>query len=198
MSRVMSEEKREQEPPPPSLSPPPPTPKQPEFKKDMASAACEPLNVNATEPDAEVEESSEAGEIAPLNSRLLGGIIDSLVGLGLYYSVIWLMPDVLERFAWLLVAGYWITRDSLPFLKGQSIGKMAMKIKVVKVDGSELIGDWQTAIVRNVILLIPFFGLIEAIILITRESKSDRGKRLGDDWAKTKVVNAPDVEAGQD
>jgi len=194
----MSEENEKKDPPPPSLSPPPPTPKEPELPSGPPRAAAEPLEVKTKPATVDVEDSNEAGEIAPLNSRLLGGIIDSLVGLGLYFTVIWLLPDFFERFAWLLVAAYWITRDSLPFLKGQSIGKMAMKTKVVKLDGSETIGDWPTAIVRNVALLVPFFGAVEAIILITRDNKAERGRRLGDEWAKTKVVNAPDSTEDQD
>lgn len=194
----MSEENEKKDPPPPSLSPPPPTPKQPDLPPGPPRSTAQPVDVEKIEPIEEVEESNEAGEIAPLNSRLLGGILDSLVGLGLYFSVMWLLPEFFERIAWVLVAAYWITRDSLPFLKGQSVGKMAMKTKVVKADGSDIIGDWPTAIVRNVALMVPFFGLVEAIILITRDSKPERGRRLGDEWAKTKVVNAPEVESAQD
>ena len=196
---MMSEENEKKDPPPPSLSPPRPEPKEPAISSAPSGpppASVEPLKVQTKEPES--EDSEEAGELAPLNSRLLGGIIDSLVGLGLYYSVVWLLPGMFERFAWVLVAAYWITRDSLPFLNGQSIGKMAMKTKVVKLDGSEMIGDWQTAIVRNVGLIIPFFGLVEAIILITRDNKPEKGKRLGDEWAKTKVVNAPTESPDQD
>lgn len=93
-----------------------------------------------------------------------------------------------------------MTRDSLPFLKGQSIGKTAMKLKVVKKDGSDLVNDWQTGAIRNILMVVPFFGpLIEAIVLVSRDGKPEKGLRLGDDYAKTKVVVwRPEEEAEGD
>jgi uncharacterized RDD family membrane protein YckC len=193
----MSENEEKHVPPPPSLTPPAPPPPEPEVSRERGTSAPVDLKTRLDQPES--EDSLEAGSLAPLNSRLLGGLIDGMVGAGISFTVAWFMPTFLERFAWLLAAAYWVTRDSLPFLKGQSIGKMAMKIRVVKQDGGDMIGDWQTAIVRNAALLVPFFGaLVEAIVLISRDSRPDRGSRLGDDWAKTKVVNAPNPTEGHD
>jgi uncharacterized RDD family membrane protein YckC len=88
-----------------------------------------------------------------------------------------------------------ITRDSLPFLGGQSVGKKAMTIKVVTMDGQSLSGNWEKAAIRNAVLIIPFFPLVELLILLTREGKPDRGRRLGDEWAQTQVILAPDLPA---
>ena len=90
-----------------------------------------------------------------------------------------------------------ITRDSLPFLGGQSVGKKAIKIKVVTMDGQSLAGNWEKSAIRNAALSIPFFPLVELLILLTREEKPDRGRRLGDEWAKTRVMLAPDLPAEQ-
>jgi len=39
--------------------------------------------------------------------------------------------------------------------------------------------------------MIPFFALVEIFILLSREGKPDHGRRLGDEWAKTKVIVVP-------
>lgn len=69
---------------------------------------------------------------------------------------------------------------------GATLGKMAMKLKVVKQDGSAL--DWQGAIVRNVLRIIDgfFFYLVGAIAVWMSKSK----QRLGDMAAHTIVVRA--------
>ncbi|GAB4421779.1 MAG: hypothetical protein OHK0039_37120 [Bacteroidia bacterium] len=82
---------------------------------------------------------------------------------------------------------YMVTRDALPFLDGQSVGKKLMKIRAVSADGAPLTNNWGPAIIRNVVLFIPFFPLVELIVLLTNPQKL----RLGDQWAKTKVVVEP-------
>ena len=86
-----------------------------------------------------------------------------------------------------MIAGlaYFITRDALPFLDGQSIGKKAMNIRAVTEDGQPLTNNWGPVIIRNIVLAIPFFPLIELIVMLTNERK----QRLGDQWAKTRVVS---------
>jgi uncharacterized RDD family membrane protein YckC len=73
---------------------------------------------------------------------------------------------------------YFLLRDAL--FGGQSIGKKAMKYAAVREDGSSLAGDFGASATRNVSLLIP---LVDAIFVLMDKP------RLGDGWAKTKVVN---------
>jgi len=193
-------EEEKNDPPPPSLSKPDSGPPPPSLSKPEAAPAMPPAGGNAGPPvvqqapatiDSQEEEGDELthGVTAPLNPRLIAAVIDGLVAMGLYLIAWKLLPGFLDKVAWLLQFAYWVTRDSLPFLKGQSIGKTAMKLKVQKKDGTSMINDWQTAIVRNIPMLIPIFGpLVEAIVLFSRDSKPERGLRLGDEWAKTKVV----------
>ncbi|GAB4014594.1 hypothetical protein GCM10028808_37510 [Spirosoma migulaei] len=87
-----------------------------------------------------------------------------------------------------IAIAYMLTKDALPetggFLGGQSIGKKLMGIKAIKEDtGASLVGDYGTAITRQVSLMIPFFGFVDALMVF-----SDEGKRFGDKWAKTIVV----------
>jgi uncharacterized RDD family membrane protein YckC len=115
-------------------------------------------------------------------------VIDLLVGLGVTIGCIWLLPGLLEWIGQLVGLAYFVTRDSLPFLNGQSVGKKAMKLKVTTLEGDSLTGNWKAALIRNGILLIPFFALVELYLLLIRENGADRGRRLGDEWAKTRVI----------
>ncbi|MDX2246499.1 MAG: RDD family protein [Bacteroidia bacterium] len=94
--------------------------------------------------------------------------------------------SVIPVLGWIVGIGYGLTRDSLPFLDGQSLGKKLLKLRAVTDDGQSLSGNWGPGIIRNVVLFIPFFGIVELIVLLTNKE----GKRLGDQWAKTKVIVA--------
>ncbi len=70
---------------------------------------------------------------------------------------------------------------------GQTVGKMAVKIKVVKEDGTKI--DYVDAFVRTLLLFIDFIPvlfLLGAILIWT----SDKKQRLGDRAARTIVVTA--------
>ena len=126
--------------------------------------------------------------IAPFNTRCIAAIIDIVVAAGITIGLDLILPDFAGKIAWLAGAAYLVTRDSLPFLGGQSIGKKAMKIQAVTLEGNSLVGTWNSAIARNLVLIIPLFALVELFVLLTREEKPERGRRLGDEWAKTKVI----------
>lgn len=180
--------------PPPDLSMPPPPPVLPSRGTSspapaMPSGAADSVRVNLRNSSDEAE--SSATGLAPFNTRAIAAIIDSVVSLGLMVAIIWLLPVFAGKIGWLAGIGYLITRDSLPFLGGQSVGKKAMNIKVVTLEDKSLVGNWEVAAIRNGVLLIPFFAFIELYILLTREDKPERGFRLGDEWAKTKVIMAP-------
>ncbi len=109
-------------------------------------------------------------------NRILAYIIDVLIIAALSF-----VPYV----GWAVGIAYALTRDALPFLDGQSVGKKAMNIRAVTEDGLPLTNNWGPAIIRNIVLLIPIFPLIELIVLLTNDKK----QRLGDQWAKTRVVS---------
>ncbi len=185
--------------PKPSLRPPdlpkpniqPPTPPVPDFAPPPEPPAAAPdpgvkVNVRVAEkPNVEIEE-TDVEELAGINPRVVAAVIDFLVMAG-----IWLVLDIFlpGSLAWLAGAAYFLCRDALPFLGGQSVGKKAMKIRAVTRDGSEpLTGNWAASIVRNVTLLILPFGIVELVMVLQREDSQDHGRRFGDDWAKTKVI----------
>lgn len=126
---------------------------------------------------------------ADAGQRFAAAFIDGMVGYA--PSLILGLLDYRLAFIGLIVQiGYLFTKDALPmvsgFLGGQSIGKKIMNIKVVKEDtGASIVGDYGTAITRQVSLIIPLFGIVDALMVF-----SDSRKRFGDQWAKTIVVKA--------
>lgn len=134
--------------------------------------------------DADDEEITKPGGDASFEARVVATIIDSFIAVGIY-MVLASMWTLLGNLALL---GYLLTRDALPFLEGQSIGKKIMKLRAVTMEGTSLSGNWQASIVRNLSLVIPFFGLVEAYMLYSRQGGGGPLQRFGDEWAKTRVV----------
>lgn len=98
----------------------------------------------------------------------------------------------LSDLGYLVIIALWLTRDALPFLDGQSIGKKLFKIQAVDEAGKPLTGRWKESALRNILLIILGLGhLVELIVLFTRQGKPEAGRRLGDDIAKTKVIHVP-------
>jgi uncharacterized RDD family membrane protein YckC len=138
------------------------------------------------------EEDEPPSDTAPFNTRGIAAVIDLFMAIGLQIALSMLLPAILGRFIWAVGVAYILTRDSLPFLGGQSVGKKAMHLKVVTLDGKPLTGNWEPGLIRNAVLCLPFIGpALELFILLTREGKPDQGRRLGDEWAKTKVIVVP-------
>lgn len=88
---------------------------------------------------------------------------------------------------WLAGLGYVLTRDALPFLDGQSIGKKLVGLRVVDESGAAITGNYGPCVIRNAVLFIPFFALVELVVMLTNEDTL----RLGDQWGKTRVVVVP-------
>lgn len=78
---------------------------------------------------------------------------------------------------------YFLLRDSIGFLDGQSIGKKAMKILVVKSNGNNIKDDLGAGVIRNLSLIIPLFNILDAFMVTSKD-----GLRYGDKWAETRVV----------
>ncbi len=182
--------------PPPDLPKPPPPP-EPVVTESGPAAGTPAVNVRIREVGAEADETPKAGTLAPFNTRIVAAVIDTLAAAGLQIAAMLILPAFAHKIAWLLGIGYLVTRDSLPFLGGQSVGKKAMKLQAVTKEGKPLTGNWEAALVRNAILMIPFFGLIELFVLLSREGKPEHGMRLGDEWAKTKVIVAQPPPAAE-
>ena len=119
--------------------------------------------------------------------RFIAAFIDSLVG-AIPFLIFTSISYRLTIIGQIVIIGYFLTKDALPatggFLGGQSIGKKLMNIKVIKeATGASLLGDYGTSIIRQVSLMIPLFGFVDALMVF-----SSNGQRFGDQWAKTIVI----------
>lgn len=134
--------------------------------------------------DEDIEDGQEPGTSASFENRVIAAIIDCFIAGGVYA----VLAMVSGTIGWLAMMAYLLTKDALPFLDGHSLGKRIMKLRAVSLEGKSLSGDWQSSIVRNLPLIIPFFGFVELYVLFTRKGNPPPLRRLGDEWAKTKVV----------
>lgn len=149
------------------------------------ATTTDPYTAPATDPvSADLAAVTVTAPEAPLGSRIGAYLID--IGVVIVISLVF--SRISSALGSVLTIAYMLTRDSLPFLDGQSLGKKLLKIKAVTEDGKSLSGNWQPGLVRNAVLFIPFFPIVELIILITNQGKPIGLRRLGDQWAKTKVI----------
>ena len=201
---VPAPEVKKDGPPPPDIKKGPPAPPVPSMVtggKSGASGAPTTgtgLNVKIKAGDGGAEEDGprEDDNRAGLGERVGGFLIDVLVCVGIGAVLTKIIPfNFLDRVADLAAIAYLLTRDSLPFLKGQSLGKKAVGIRVETLDGNGISENWQAGLVRNAALIVPPFWVVELVVLLTREDKPEAGMRLGDEWAKTRVVKVAKVAA---
>jgi len=101
------------------------------------------------------------------------------------------VPAFIPVIGWIWAILYIWTKDALPFLGGQSIGKKVVGLRVIHLEtGKPIKGDYGAAITRQLSLAIPFFGFVDACMVFSSESR-----RFGDKWAGTIVVkNSPALD----
>ena len=111
---------------------------------------------------------------------LLIGVIGSILGLGVVSRTAGWGIGLLSFIIFLAYFTY------LEGSKGQTIGKMVTKIKVVGEDGGKI--DMNQAFTRNILRVID--GLLAYLIGAILIWRSDKKQRLGDRIAKTVVIKA--------
>jgi len=112
---------------------------------------------------------------------LIIGVVGSIIGFG--------MMEMGKVPWWLGLVDFIIFIVYFTYLegsRGQTIGKMITKIKVVREDGKPI--DMNQAFTRNILRIID--GLIIYLIGAILIWRSDKKQRLGDSIAKTVVVKA--------
>jgi uncharacterized RDD family membrane protein YckC len=116
-----------------------------------------------------------ASEPATAGARFLASCLDVIVA-G--------VPAFIPIAGWIWAILYIWTKDALPFLGGQSVGKKVLGLRVINLEtGKPIKGDYGAAITRQLSLAIPVFGIVDACMVFSAE-----GRRFGDKWAKTVVV----------
>lgn len=175
-------------PPPPEA---PATPPPPEAPQTPPPAPETPV---APEPVQVVDSTGKAD----LGKRIIAAIIDGVIaGVAGFIPVIGALAG----------AAYMLVRDGLEidFMDLRSLGKKVMKLRPVRVDGQPM--DLVTSIKRNIpfaigplIMIVPILGwiigpivamvigIVEIILVLT----DDEGRRMGDRFAETKVIEVED------
>ena len=132
-------------------------------------------------------------EVASVGERLLAGLIDLLFYLAYFFLFLFLLkitnynPGHLATFLYFFPVYFYSLIMELLF-NGQTIGKIIMKIRVVKKDGTPAslgayLMRWIFRIV-DVWMTSPIFGGVATITIIANGS----GQRLGDIAAGTCVI----------
>jgi len=119
-----------------------------------------------------------------IDSIIIGfiiGTIGSILGVGMMERGE--APWSWGLFSFILYIGYYTYLEGS---RGQTIGKMITKIKVVREDGSPI--DMNQAFTRNILRIID--GIVAYLIGAILIWRSDKKQRLGDRVARTVVVKA--------
>ena len=140
------------------------------------------MEETTNQPQSSPAPEQNSNNLASLGDRFLGVLIDWLVFMALYYVLDMVIGWGLSY----AIAGiYFLIRDALPFLDGQSIGKKVMKTRAIKEDsGAPLTNDYAASVVRNIPAVVPVLSLVDAIFIFM----GDERKRLGDKMGKTIVI----------
>lgn len=128
---------------------------------------------------------------AGVGPRLLAWLLDTLIAIAYLIGVIWLFGTLGVRLGWatytlivyLPVVCYHLVSEIV--LGGRSIGKMALSLRVVRLDGSAPgLGDYLLRWLLRIVEILALSG-VGAIIAV---AVTQRGQRLGDLAAGTTVV----------
>jgi len=109
------------------------------------------------------------------NKRVCGYLVDMALA-GIVSLVIAATLGKIPQFFFFLF--YFLARDSFD---GQSLGKRIVGMKVVNLENAPSTPG--QGLLRNLIIILPLFPIIEYFVLL----KNQDGQRLGDKLAKTKV-----------
>ena len=119
-----------------------------------------------------------------VGTRIAAGIVDFIIMMLIIFPLSFLAGQSMGlqlAFSFIGIL-YFIVMEAL---KGQTVGKMALGIKVVKKDGSAI--SWQESIIRNLLRIVdalPFLYIIGIACIAFTANK----QRVGDMAASTLVV----------
>ncbi|HPW76342.1 MAG: RDD family protein [Candidatus Omnitrophica bacterium ADurb.Bin292] len=123
---------------------------------------------------------------ASKGKRFAAGLIDLVfipIALGIIIGLVLLAaPDAVRNVVLICVnVGWLLFRDAV-----YSPGRAMVNIRIVSLTGGKV--TWLQALIRNILLIIPFVlvvgYILEIVMLIAK------GHRLADGWAKTQVLEA--------
>lgn len=122
--------------------------------------------------------------VSILIDGIIVGILQGIIAmvLGIFRD-----PEMIPWWWWILSFVIYIAYYTyLEGTRGQTIGKMITRIKVVREDGGRI--DMNQAFIRNILRIID--GLLIYLVGAVLIWRSNKQQRLGDSIAKTVVVKA--------
>lgn len=128
-------------------------------------------------------------EVALVRDRIFAYIIDGfvivLIGTGLSFILgIFYLKELYLSIAWLLVFVFY-NLISEYFMNGQTLGKKALRLQVVKISGEEAtLTDYITRWAFRMVDIYLSLGSIASMLV----SSSEKGQRIGDIVANTAVI----------
>lgn len=128
-------------------------------------------------------------EVAMVRDRIFAYIIDGfvivLIGTGLSFILgIFYLKELYLSIAWLLVFVFY-NLISEYFMNGQTLGKKALRLQVVKISGEEAtLTDYITRWAFRMVDIYLSLGSIASMLV----SSSEKGQRIGDIVANTAVI----------
>lgn len=114
---------------------------------------------------------------------IIEGIHESMYGTSIWEYDYW---EAMATFILLFIPVYTYSFWMESILRGQSLGKLIMKLQVMRMDGQPY--SWENALIRWMFFLVdwlPSFGITGFIAVST----SEKAQRLGDLAANTVVVS---------
>lgn len=134
-------------------------------------------------------------ELASMRDRILAWLLDAFVvvfGYVLLYQIALIVFGALWDNGWsifwsvMLFLAYFLYNIFMEILNsGQSLGKMGMNIRVVRLDGKD--PEWSDVVLRSILQLVDSlfcFGIIGILLIKT----TPKCQRLGDMAANTTVI----------
>ncbi len=123
---------------------------------------------------------------APKGKRFAAGIIDLIIipiVLGVILGLILLkVPESIRSVILVIVNIVWLIFRDVQYSPGRSM----IGLKLVSLNGDKV--TLVQALIRNVLLIIPFILVLGYIVEII--ALLSKGERVADGWAKTRVVQA--------
>ena len=110
--------------------------------------------------------------LAGRGSRLSAVIIDGLIGVVPFIILIFISPNL----GLLLLAGVFIYQMVLLTKSGQTLGKKALGIRIVKVNTGQNGGFVSNVLLRIVLngvlgFILPFYSLVDALLIFRRDRR---------------------------
>jgi uncharacterized RDD family membrane protein YckC len=132
--------------------------------------------------------------VASVGDRILAHLLDQIIKIicALAIGLVFYNMEIEREWIWILIIGIpWIFYTVLfeIYMNGQTPGKRALNIKVIRVNGTPAtIGDY---ILRWIFSIIDF-GILSGAIAVIIIAAGGKGQRLGDLVAGTTVVKLID------